>query len=70
MITQSLTKENESRDGLLDLKGSQGAAPVVRAQEAMNSVAFLALDDIGIVTDIDTVDDLARAGELLAARQA
>ena len=36
----------------------------------MNSVAFLALDDIGIVTDIDTVDDLARAGELLAARQA
>jgi len=58
------------RDGLLDLKGSQGAAPVVRAQEAMNSVAFLALDDIGIVTDIDTVDDLARAGELLAARQA
>jgi molybdenum cofactor cytidylyltransferase len=56
------------RAGLLDLKGNQGAAPVLRAQEAMNSVAFLALDDIGSVTDIDTVDDLARAERLLAAR--
>jgi molybdenum cofactor cytidylyltransferase len=53
---------------LLGLKGNQGAAPVVRAQEAMNSVAFLALDDIGVVTDIDTVDDLARGEKLLAAR--
>lgn len=56
------------REGLLDLKGNQGAAPVVRTQEAMNSVAFLALDDVGIVTDIDTVGDLARAEALLAAR--
>jgi molybdenum cofactor cytidylyltransferase len=56
------------REALLGLKGNQGAAPVVRAQAAMNSVAFLALDDIGVVTDIDTVDDLARAEALLAAR--
>lgn len=56
------------RAALLDLKGNQGAATVVRAQEAINSVAFLALDDAGIVTDIDTVDDLARAEQLLAAR--
>ncbi|MFI5444825.1 NTP transferase domain-containing protein [Polaromonas sp. UC242_47] len=56
------------RDGLLNLEGNQGAAPVVRAQEAMNSVAFLALDDVGTVTDIDTVDDLARAEQWLAAR--
>ena len=56
------------REGLLDLKGNQGAAPVVRAQQAVNSVAFLALDDVGIVTDIDTVDDLARAEQMLAAR--
>ncbi len=53
---------------LLDLKGNQGASLVLRSQEAINSVAFLALDDIGIVTDVDTVDDLARAEALLAAR--
>ena len=56
------------REGLLDLKGNQGAAPVLRAYQAMNSIAFLALDDIGIVTDIDTVEDLARAEALLAAQ--
>ena len=56
------------REGLQGLRGNQGAAPVVRAQEAMNSVALLALDDIGIMTDIDTVDDLARAEQLFAAR--
>jgi len=53
---------------LADLKGNQGAAPVLRAQEAINSVAFLALDDVGIVIDVDTVEDLARAEVLLAAR--
>ncbi len=57
-------------DRLLDLKGNQGAAPVLRACQAINSVAFLALDDIGIVTDVDTVEDLARAEALLAARRA
>lgn len=56
------------REGLLGLKGNQGAAPVVRVQQAINSVAFLALDDIGTVTDIDTVEDLARAEALFAAR--
>lgn len=56
------------REDLLGLKGNQGAALIVRAREAINSVAFLALDDIGTVTDIDTVEDLARAEALLAAR--
>ncbi|MDP1566942.1 MAG: nucleotidyltransferase family protein [Polaromonas sp.] len=56
------------RDALLDLKGNQGAAPVLQAYQAINFVAFLALDDIGIVTDIDTVEDLARAEQLLAVR--
>ena len=56
------------RDQLLALKGNQGAAPVVIAQEAMNSVAILELDDVGVVTDIDTMDDLVRAEILLAAR--
>lgn len=56
------------REDLLGLKGNQGAAPVVRARIAMNSVAFVELDDLGIVTDIDTVEDLARAEALLAVR--
>ena len=53
---------------LINLKGNQGAAPVLYDGSAINSVAFLELDDIGIVTDIDTVQDLARAEALLAAR--
>lgn len=56
------------RAGLLGLKGDQGAAPVVRAQEAINSVAFIDVADAGTVADIDTLDDLCRAEELLAAR--
>jgi molybdenum cofactor cytidylyltransferase len=56
------------RDALLDLKGNQGAASVVRAQAAINSVAYVDVADEGIVTDIDTLDDLRRAEELFAAR--
>ena len=56
------------REGLLNLKGNQGAAIVIQAQLAMNSVAMLALDDVGIVTDIDTLNDLERAENLVAAR--
>ena len=47
---------------LLDLKGNQGAAPVVRAHVAIE----LIVDDIGCVTDIDTLDDLVRAQALLS----
>ncbi len=50
------------------LEGNQGAAPVLHAQEAINAVAFLELDDVGIVTDIDTVQDLARVEQLLGVR--
>ncbi|MCZ8255862.1 MAG: nucleotidyltransferase family protein [Polaromonas sp.] len=57
------------RDALLDLKGNQGAAQVVRAHSAINSVAFVDVADEGTVTDIDTLDDLRRAQELLAARR-
>lgn len=56
------------RDALLDLKGNQGAAPVVRAQAAINSVAFMGVADEGTVTDIDTLDDLRRAEELFSQR--
>lgn len=53
---------------LRDLKGNQGAALVVREMSAIDSVAFLELDDVGTVTDIDTMDDLARAEQLLTRR--
>ena len=53
---------------LADLKGKSGAASVLRAQEAINSVAFIELDDIGTVTDVDTLQDLQRAHDLLLQR--
>ena len=56
------------RDALLMLKGPQGAALVVRAQALVASVAQLELEDAGIVTDIDTVADLANAELVLAGR--
>jgi molybdenum cofactor cytidylyltransferase len=49
------------------LRGPQGAAPVVRAQAVAHSVAELELDDAGVVTDIDTLKDLAEAERLLLA---
>ena len=56
------------RAGLLGLQGDQGAASVVRAQEAVNSVAFIDVTDPGTVTDIDTLEDLRRAEMLLGQR--
>jgi molybdenum cofactor cytidylyltransferase len=53
------------REQLLLLKGMQGAAQVVRAQAAIGGVGHLALEDEGIVTDVDTTEDLARAERLL-----
>lgn len=49
---------------LIGLKGNEGAARIVRAYEALNSVALLDLDDPGAVTDIDTLADLERAQTL------
>lgn len=56
------------REALLQLAGAQGAAPVVRSQRALDAVAELDLDDPGIVTDVDTAQDLAQAERLLAQR--
>ena len=53
------------RAELLDLKGNQGAAPVVKVRGAIN----LEVSDAGTVTDIDTLDDLTRVAACLA-RQA
>ena len=53
---------------LLRLQGNNGAAPILRAQAAINSVAFIDVDDVGSVTDIDTLNDLRRAEHLLTTR--
>ena len=58
----------DCRDALLMLSGPQGAALVARARKMVNRALELELDDPGIVTDIDTVHDLARAEQLLAQR--
>ncbi len=50
---------------LRNLKGNQGAAGVVAAQGAIK----LIVNDIGILTDIDTPQDLATAQQLLGQRQ-
>jgi len=56
------------RDAMLELKGEPGAAAVVRAQAALNAVAFIDVLDEGTVTDIDTLQDLQRAEALFAQR--
>jgi len=56
----------ECAGDLLNLQGNQGAAHIIRALDATYSVAMKELDDAGCVTDIDTLDDLARAEKLLA----
>jgi molybdenum cofactor cytidylyltransferase len=53
------------RQALLAVAGELGAAPIVRGYDAAGKAARLDLDDAGIVTDIDTLDDLARAEEQL-----
>ena len=54
----------EHGESLRSLHGAEGAAAIVRAAKPL----LLPLADEGIVTDIDTVADLARAERLLAAR--
>ena len=56
------------REQLLNFKGNQGAAPLIRAQAAINSVVEIDVDDIGVITDIDTLADLERAEALLKSR--
>ena len=48
-------------EALAMLEGPLGASPVLKAMRAGGHVIDLAVDDIGIVTDIDTPDALAQA---------
>ena len=58
----------EARTALLALSGERGAAPVLQALRARGEVLDLVVDDVGTVTDIDTLADLAAAEALLSAR--
>ena len=60
--------EAECQPGLLALTGEQGAASVVRQQAQQGRVRWVEVDDAGTVTDVDTVQDLERAAQRLAAR--
>ena len=53
----------------MNLQGEKGAAAVFKAYAAIDLVAFLEVEDVGIITDIDTLDDLQRAEALLLQRQ-
>ena len=55
---------------LMALHGPQGAQSVVRAQGGPPLVRLLDLDDPGIVTDIDTMQDLQAAQQAMEARRA
>jgi molybdenum cofactor cytidylyltransferase len=55
---------------LLQVKGKEGAASVVRAHAAVNGVHVLELDDAGVVTDVDTLSDLAEAERKLLSSAA
>ncbi|MES2402307.1 MAG: nucleotidyltransferase family protein [Pseudomonadota bacterium] len=50
---------------LMQLEGSAGAASILKVQMAAGAVEFIDVDDAGVVTDIDTLDDLQRAEALL-----
>ena len=52
------------KQDLLNLKGNKGAAGVIVDYAAIK----LVVNDVGMVTDIDTVDDLARAEAVLKSR--
>ncbi len=52
------------KQDLLKLDGNKGAAGVIVSYSAIK----LIVNDLGVVTDIDTVDDLARAEAMLKSR--
>jgi molybdenum cofactor cytidylyltransferase len=58
----------ECAQELLNLQGNMGAAQLIHARAATDSIAYMELDDVGCITDIDTLDDLLRAEQLLAER--
>lgn len=58
----------ECAQELLKFQGNKGAAQLILELAATDSVAFMALDDVGCITDVDTLDDLQRAEKLFTQR--
>ena len=54
---------------LAALTGEQGASALVRTAAQRGALLLLPVEDCGVVTDIDTLDDLQRADALLRARR-
>jgi molybdenum cofactor cytidylyltransferase len=59
----------DCRDDLLALQGEKGAAAVVRKWAGQGRGLAVPVQDEGVVTDIDTVDALARAEAVWRQRQ-
>lgn len=59
---------DDCRDALMALEGNSGAAPVLRGLRSAGQVADIEVDDLGVITDIDTLDALAHAERLLLSR--
>ena len=59
----------ECHTALMALSGDIGARPIVAAYRQAGTIRTLQVDDPGIVSDIDTLDDLAQAEILLRSRQ-
>ncbi|MFL9924059.1 nucleotidyltransferase family protein [Herbaspirillum lusitanum] len=57
-------------DALAGLSGATGASAIVQARRRAGEVLDLVLDDAGIVSDIDSVEDLARAEAMFTRMQA
>lgn len=53
-----------NRDALKSLGGEQGAASILKTLRAERMVCELETDDVGVITDIDTLADLAAAEAL------
>lgn len=60
----------ECLDDLLALRGEKGGAPVIRKWAGQGQTVAVAVQDEGVLTDIDTVQALARAEAVLALRAA
>lgn len=54
---------------LAALEGNLGAAPVLQALRKSGTVVDVQVDDIGVLTDIDTPEALAQAERLMLARR-
>ena len=60
---------SECAQELLKLNGNKGAAHIISYIEAIDSVAIVKLDDVGCITDVDTLEDLQHAEILLKNRR-